>query len=84
MNLKSSRPRPASRLDLLDTLMDSYVNWRDNSRAVDESYRRWAVSTGGERGVAFDQYLAALDREEHAACGYEHEVEQARSRGTRA
>jgi hypothetical protein len=83
MNLKRSRPRPASRLDLLDTLMDSYVNWRDKSRAVDESYRRWTVSTGGERGVAFDQYLAALDREEHAACGYEHAVEQGRPRGIR-
>ncbi len=84
MNLKRSRPRPASRLDLLDTVMDSYVNWRNKSRAVDESYRRWTVATGGERGVAFDQYLAALDREEHAAHGYEHAAEHARPRGIRA
>lgn len=75
MNLKRSRRRPAPRLDLLDTLMDSYVDWRDKSRAVDESYRAWTVSTGGERAAAFDEYLAALGQEEHAACGYKHVVE---------
>lgn len=75
MKLKRSHRQSARRLDLLDTLMDSYMNWRAQSQAVDESYRRWTHSTGGDRGVAYDQYLAALDREERAAHGYERTLE---------
>lgn len=37
------------------------------------------VLTGGERSAAFDQYLAALDREDHAASGYGHVVEHAQA-----
>jgi hypothetical protein len=31
---------------------------------------------GEERGDAFDRYVTALDREQHAAHGYRHVVEQ--------
>jgi hypothetical protein len=55
--------------------MESYVNWRDQSRAVDESYRRWTDSSGRERGIAYDQYLNALDSEERAARGYKRTLE---------
>jgi hypothetical protein len=79
MNLKRSRRQPARRLEFLDTLMDSYMNWRDHSRAVDESYRRWTDSTGRDRGTAYDQYLAALDREERAAHGYKRTLEHAQA-----
>jgi hypothetical protein len=76
MNLKRrSRPR-APRLEFLDALMDSYLHWRDESRAVAESYRAWRFAPRPHRDVAFDEYLAALDREEHAACGYRRVVEQ--------
>jgi hypothetical protein len=51
------------------------MNWRDHSRAVDEFYRRWTYSTGHERGIAYDQYLNALDREERAAHGYKRTLE---------
>lgn len=78
MNLKRPfRPR-AIRLELLDASMDSYLNWREESRAVEESYRRWTVAAGGEHANAFERYLAALDREEHAAGGYKRVVEHAR------
>jgi hypothetical protein len=73
------RPEPeydAARLALLDTLLDSYVRWRDESRTVRESYRQWQTARREERGDAFERYLAALDREEHAAHGYRHVVEQ--------
>ena len=40
MNLKRSRRGPTPRFDVLNTLMDSYVDWRDQRRAVDEPYRR--------------------------------------------
>jgi hypothetical protein len=75
MKLKRSHRQSARRLDLLDTLMDSYLNWRAQSQAVDESYRRWTHSTGHDRAVAYDQYLIALDREERAAHGYKHAFE---------
>jgi hypothetical protein len=75
VNLKRSHRQSARRLDLLDTHMDSYLNWRAKSRAVDESYRRWTHSTGGDRGVAYDQYLTALDREERAAHRYKRALE---------
>lgn len=76
MNLKRAlRPRPA-RLELLDVLMDSYLRWRAESRAVAESYRNWRAAPRRGRDVAFDEYLAALDREEQAACGYRRAVEQ--------
>jgi hypothetical protein len=77
MTLKRFHRRSARRLDFLDALMDSYMNWRDHSRAVEHSYRRWADSTGGDRLVAYDQYLTALDREEEAAYGYKYTLEHA-------
>jgi hypothetical protein len=79
MTLKRSHRQSTRRLDFLDALMDSYVNWRDHSRAVEESYRRWTDATGGDRAIAYDQYLLALDREERAAHGYRHTVEHAQS-----
>jgi hypothetical protein len=77
MNLKRPPRYGKSRLELLDTLMDGYVQWRDESRAVAESYRTWHSAASSERDVAFDRHVAALDREEHAACGYRRVVEQA-------
>jgi hypothetical protein len=41
MNLKRTNRTPGARLELLDALMDSYLHWRDESRAVAESYRNW-------------------------------------------
>jgi hypothetical protein len=64
------------RLALLDTVMDSYVLWRDESRAVREFYRKWQTAGREERDDAFDRYLRALDREEHAAHGYRLVIEQ--------
>ena len=41
-----------------------------------ESYRNWRSATRPDREGAFDEYLAALDREERAAGGYRRAVEQ--------
>jgi hypothetical protein len=40
MNLKRSRRGPTPRFDVLTTLMDTYVDWRDKRRAVGEPDRR--------------------------------------------
>jgi hypothetical protein len=55
--------------------MDSYVYWRDESRAVAESYRHWHSAPAPDRDAAFSDYFAALDREEEAACVYRRVVE---------
>jgi hypothetical protein len=75
MNLKRSARRDADRLDLLEATMESYTNWRDESRAVADSYRAWSFAVGRERSAAFDRYVAALDREEQAARGYRRLVD---------
>jgi hypothetical protein len=76
MNLKRPPRKHKRPLEVLDTVMDSYVHWRDESRAVADSYRNWHVAGGGERDAAFARYLEALEREEHAALGYRRVVEQ--------
>jgi hypothetical protein len=76
MNLKGAPRNRTARLERLDTLMDSYLHWRDANRAVAESYRSWGSAARPDRDVAFDEYVAALDREEHAAWGYWRVVEQ--------
>lgn len=85
MNLKRPPRNPqhrhehecdAAHLAHLDTVMDSYVRWRDESRTVQESYRQWQTAGREERSDAFDRYVTALDREEHAAHGYRRAVEQ--------
>lgn len=77
MNLKRSARRDPDRLGLLDATMESYSNWRDEARAVAESYRTWSFAVGRDRSAAFDRYVAALEREEHAACGYRRLVDRA-------
>jgi hypothetical protein len=88
MNLKRPPRNPqhrlgrecdATRLALLDRVMDSYMRWRDESRTVQESYRQWKSAGREERNDAFDRYVTALDREEHAAHGYRRVVEQTRA-----
>jgi hypothetical protein len=48
-----------------------------SDRLVAESYRTWRFAADSERGVAFDRYFAALDREEDVAGGYRRVVERA-------
>jgi hypothetical protein len=78
MNLKRRPRQGASHLELSDALIDSYVSWRDESRAVAESYRAWSTAGRGELAVAFARYTAALEREEDAASDYRRAVECAR------
>jgi hypothetical protein len=62
----------------IDELLEGYVSWREECQAVWLAYERWIASARGDRGLAHAAYLAALDREEQAACTYAHYVERAR------
>ena len=76
MNRK--RPSAMTRIsDLIDAVMDGYVSWREESAAVESAYRNWRQAAPNEEAILFDDYIAALDREEHAASEYRRLVELA-------
>ena len=79
MNVKRSSGAATHRKQLLDDVMDGYVTWREESRTVAASYHSWVCAARDERGLAFDVYFAALDREEQAAADYRRLVEQVTS-----
>src|SRR5690242_9604356 len=58
MKLKRAPRTHLARLERLDALMDSYLHWRDESREVAESYRKWRCASRLGRDGAFDEYLA--------------------------
>jgi hypothetical protein len=60
---RSSTDRPS----LADDFLESYVSWRESCEAVGTSYQWWRTCDTPQRGLAFESYLAALDREEIAA-----------------
>ena len=70
MKLKKSARDTANGLDALDAQMDSYLNWRRHCSAVAASYRTWSLASRSQRDAAFQDYMAALALEEHAARAY--------------
>jgi hypothetical protein len=68
----------ASGQSQMDAALRHYVSWREESRAVRQAYHQWAQSTRAERRPAYAGYLAALDREGHAARVYADQMQQAR------
>jgi hypothetical protein len=58
----------------IDALLEVYVSWREECNAVHQAYQWWAGSDRGQRGLAYAGYVAALDREEHAARAYAHQL----------
>jgi hypothetical protein len=57
--------------------MDAYVTWREESAAVTATYESWTRAARERRALAYDSYMAALDREEYAAALYRHLIDQA-------
>jgi hypothetical protein len=62
----ASRVRP----ELVDELMEAYVDWREECHALHNAYECWSNVALDERNVAFAAYRAALDREEQASAVY--------------
>lgn len=61
-----------------DALVDSYVAWRGASAGVQAAYERWEGSTFPSRDTAFGGYMAALQREHHAARIYGQRIARLR------
>jgi hypothetical protein len=74
--VRPEEPLLDSSSPLLDAVIESYVTWREESAAVNETYRRWTHAVPNERAIAFGDYAAALDREEDAATEYRRLVEE--------
>lgn len=60
--------------NLIDDLMDMYVEWREASVALKDAYQRWSSVRVAERESAFAEYRAALDREEQTSAFYADRV----------
>jgi hypothetical protein len=73
--MMESKTRP----DPVDVLMEIYVDWREESAALEEAYRRWSTAPEHDRPLAFAAYKAALDREEWASVVYGNHYERART-----
>ena len=76
MKLKKFSGHAADETPPADLLAEVYLTWRTESSAVTESYRSWNRADRDKRPRAYAQYLAALDREEHAAAAYRHLIER--------
>ena len=75
MSVRLSRSSPRERR-VVDDAVDAYVEWREASAAVSESYRRWGKATAADAVRAHADYRAALDREEAAADVYAELIER--------
>jgi hypothetical protein len=77
ITMKRSPSAVSPMSDLIDAVMDGYVTWREESAAVEAAYHTWRGAPADHRTVAFDDYFAALDREERAASEYRRLIELA-------
>jgi hypothetical protein len=58
------------RAELIDEVMDRYLDWREQCVALRRAYERWSNRTVSDQRWAFEAYRAALDLEEHASDVY--------------
>jgi hypothetical protein len=63
-------PLPDATLDLVDSMLDSELAWRESVATVGSAYRTWCAAPDDDRGLAFSCYVAALDQEEAAAAAF--------------
>ena len=67
------------RPEVIDDLMEIYVEWREECVGLGTAYERWLNVPVKERGLAFAAYRAALDREEHASAVYADRLDRVAS-----
>jgi hypothetical protein len=72
--------RPELVEELIDELIEMYVDWREECIRLRYAYGRWLSVPAEERDLAFAGYRAALDREEQVSVAYAKHIERIRSR----
>ncbi|MCW3032342.1 MAG: hypothetical protein JWM60_687 [Solirubrobacterales bacterium] len=55
---------------MVETAMDAYFNWREQSTAVSQAYRRWVDSHEADAESAWQEYEAAHAAEDDASLLY--------------
>ena len=55
---------------LVDQVLATYVEWRETTDAVADTYGRWSAAPTSEQALRFAAYIAALDQEQTAAAVY--------------
>jgi hypothetical protein len=71
VTLESPYPPGTTVTSPVDAVANGYVTWREESAAAAAAYDTWTRTTPPDNAKAFAEYLAALDREEHAAAEYQ-------------
>ena len=66
------------RPELIDALIESYVEWREECATLRQAYERWMSFPAWEREFAFVAYTAALDREQQASIVYSSCIDRVR------
>jgi hypothetical protein len=56
--------------NVIDDVMDAYVEWREECAEVEYAYGRWSTAPPADAALAFAAYVAALDREDRASTSY--------------
>jgi hypothetical protein len=64
------------RTELIDELMEAYVEWREECAGLLQAYERWASVPATDRELAFAAYKAALDREQQASAVYSSRIDR--------
>jgi hypothetical protein len=54
--------------------MEVYVDWREETAALEDAYARWSTAPDEDRALTFAAYRAALDREEQASIVYRDQL----------
>ena len=52
---------------LIDRALDTYVEWRETTDTVADTYERWCAAPASDEATRFAAYMAALDQEQTAA-----------------
>jgi hypothetical protein len=77
MSLKSTSRCGTTITSPIDAVVFGYLTRREESFAVAATYESWMSARSDTRAIAFTEYVAALDREERAACEYQRLLKQA-------
>ena len=59
---------------VLDDVIDTYIDWREQSRNVWLAYGRWSQAPPEDATLRFAAYLAELDQEHRACYLYERAI----------
>ena len=69
--------RSARERALVEEAVAAYSQWRQECAAVRSAYCGWVGARSAHKRIAFDDYHAALDREERAAAHYAQQIGRA-------